>query len=221
MIEQRILVVDDDRYVRRSLHNQLAAGGYAVRVAGNGPDAIVAAAEEEPDLILLELTMPGMSGMDVCRQLREWSTVPIIFLTPADATRADDCLAKPFHHDELLARIRAVLRRRVPPHEERLPRIVYLGGLAIDLVRREVRCGEEEIHLTKTEFDLLREFVVHADKVLPYSHLLNAVWGPGYYNPHLVHVHVSNLCRKLRRGAAGARPILSVSRVGYRLTQVA
>ena len=224
MPKTRLLVVDDDPQIQRMLRSQLAARDYEVLVVSTGPAALSSVAEFEPHLVLLDITMPGMDGLEVCRQLREWSAVPVILLTAADAPQtkmtaldlgADDYLTKPFHMGELLARVRAVLRRTaastVPPSP-----VVRVSGLIIDLARREVQRDEEPVKLTKTEFELLRELVTHADKVLTYRHLLNAVWGPEYDDIHYVHVHVGNLRRKLEGGPTGPRLILSVPGVGYR-----
>lgn len=220
----RLLVVDDDPQIQRMLQSQLGARGYEVRVVANGPDALLAVADDDPQLVLLDISMPGMDGLEVCRQLREWSAVPIILLTAADTPQskinaldlgADDYLTKPFHMGELLARVRAVMRRAGA--EGKAPSVVTLGNLTVDLARRQVRRGEEEIRLTKTEFELLREFVTHADKVLTYSYLLDAVWGLAYDDVHLVHVHVGNLRRKIERGPVGPRYLIAVPGVGYRL----
>ncbi len=223
MAKTRLLVVDDDPQIQRMLRSQLAARDYEVKVVGSGDEALLAAGEFEPHLVLLDITMPGMDGLEVCRQLREWSSVPVILITAADAPQtkmaaldlgADDFLTKPFHMGELLARVRAVLRRASA--NAATPSVVHAGALTIDLARREVRRDEAPVRLTKTEFELLRELVSHADRVLTYSHLLNAVWGPEYDDIHYVHVHVGNLRRKLEGGPTGPRLILSVPGVGYR-----
>src|SRR6266540_644078 len=173
MAKTRLLVVDDDPQIQRMLRSQLAVRDYEVQVVDNGPDALQAVVDFEPHLVLLDITMPGMDGLEVCRQVREWSSVPVILLTAADAPQtkmtaldlgADDYLTKPFHMGELLARVRAVLRRAATSPTP--PPVVQAGGLTIDLARREVSRGEEPIRLTKTEFELLRELVTHPDRVL-------------------------------------------------------
>ena len=228
MSDGRLLVVEDDPGMQRLLRAQLTARGFDVHTVDNGPDAITAVADLQPNLVLLDIGLPGMDGLEVCRQLREWSASPIILVSAQDAPQtktralelgADDYLTKPFYVAELVARIRAVLRRAggvtVRPETE-----VHLGDLIIDLVQRRVTREGTEIHLTKTEFDLLREFVTNPDRVLTYERLLSAVWGHGYEEPRLVHVHVCNLRRKIEQGPAGPRYIMATSGVGYMLRTV-
>jgi two-component system KDP operon response regulator KdpE len=225
MNQERILIVEDDPAMQRLLVSQLTARGFAVRLVDNGPAALALVAAERPDLILLDITLPGgMDGLEFCRELRTWSSVPVILVTAADTPQTkvvalelggDDYLIKPFHVGELVARIRAVLRRAAPasvPDRE----VIEAGDISIDLTSREVRRGAEPIHLTKIEFDLLRELVIHRDTVLTYEHLLESVWGPGSTDIRLVHVHSCNLRRKLEQGPTSPRHILAVPGVGYR-----
>jgi two-component system KDP operon response regulator KdpE len=224
MSKGSVLVIEDDPKMQRLLSSQLEMREYQVRAVGNGTEALAVVAEEVPDLVLLDITLPGMNGLEVCRQIREWSSVPIILVTAADMPQtkvsalelgADDYLTKPFHMGELIARVRAVLRRANASSAKPAP-IIEVDDIAIDLTAREVRRGKEIIHLTKIEFDLLREMVYHADKVLTYEHLLNAVWGTGYEDVRPVHVHICNLRRKLEQGPTGPRHIIAVPGIGYR-----
>lgn len=227
MSEYRLLIAEDDITMQRLLRSQLLARGFEVETVGNGRDAITMAADYQPHLLLLDIGLPGLDGLEVCRQIREWSPIPIILVSALDAPQtktmalelgADDYITKPFNVGELVARVRAVLRRSSPA-ETSQQAVVKVGELTVDLSKREVRCGEEPRHLTKTEFDLLREFIRNADRVLTYEHLLNAVWGGGYDDPRLVHVHVCNLRRKLETRVDGPRHIVALPGVGYRFTQ--
>jgi two-component system KDP operon response regulator KdpE len=229
--EARLLVVEDDPTIQRLLQTQLAARGWAVRVVSTGAAAVAAVADGDLDLVLLDIGLGNrgdMNGLEVCRQVREWSTVPIILVTAADTPQvkvaalemgADDYLTKPFHTGELVARIRAVLRRSraaAAGGAPAAPSVVEVGPYTVDLLRREARRAGEEVRLTKIEFDLLKELVTHLDRVLTYGHLLQAVWGSGYEDVRAVHVHVSHLRRKLEPDVTGPRYLLTVPGVGYR-----
>ncbi len=225
MSEGRLIVVEDDLAMQRLLKTQLTARGFDVHVVDNGPDALTAVADMSPDLVLLDIGLPGMDGLEVCRNLREWSSGPIILVSAQDAPQtkeqalemgADDYLTKPFHIGELVARIRAVLRR-AGKLTTQVQTVVEIGPLRIDTVKRQVIRDGVEVRVTKTEFDLLKEFVNNADRVLTYDQLLRAIWGPGYDDPRLVHVHVCNLRRKIETGPGGMRYIIATAGVGYML----
>jgi two-component system KDP operon response regulator KdpE len=227
--KSRVLVVEDDPKIQRLLRAQLALRDFEVVVAGTGPEAVAAVADDEPDVVLLDVDLPGMSGLDVCRELRAWSSVPILLVTGNDLPEtkiaalesgADDYVTKPFHTGELVARIRATLRRASAAPAA--PPVLTFGDITIDLAHRQVHRAGEAVHLTKIEFDLLRELVTNPDRVLTFDHLLQSVWGSGYTDPRLVHAHLSNLRRKIEHGpAVGARHILSVPGVGYRFRAAA
>lgn len=219
------------------LQSHLALNGWAVQVAGTAREAmsvITGEANGSIILVLLDIGLPDGDGLDICRKLREWSDVPIILVTAADAPQlkvaalelgADDYLTKPFYTGELVARIRAVLRRARAAADTK-PLItsvsaVTVDDLTVDLGQRTVLRGDIKVSLTKLEFDLLREFVTHLDQVLTYSHLLQAVWGAGYEDIRVVHVHVSHLRRKLEPEVTGPRHLLTLPGVGYRFRSTA
>lgn len=220
----RVLVVDDEPAIRRFLRTSLDAHGYGVFEAMNGKEALSAAATHRPDLIILDLGLPDMDGIEVTRLLREWTQIPIIIVTVQEQERAkiaaldagaDDYVTKPFGMGELLARMRASLRRAASPAGEP---VFTSGQLTVDLGRRLVTIGEREVQLTPTEYELLRTLVAHAGKVLTHRQLLRQVWGVGYESEtHLLRVNMSNLRRKLEPNAARPNYISTEPGVGYRL----
>ena len=220
----RILIVDDEAAIRRFLANVLATDRCAVFQAENGSLALAAAAACRPDLILLDLGLPDMDGVDVIRKIRTWSPVPIIVLSvrgqETDKVKAldagaDDYLTKPFGIAELLARIRVAVRRAVQQAPEPIFRV---GGLEVDLVRRRVRLDEVEVQLTPTEYELLRLLVTHAGKVLTHGQILKQIWGATHANqPHVLRVNISNLRHKIEADVSRPRYIRTEPGVGYRL----
>lgn len=221
----RILVVDDEPQIRRLLRTSLGAHQYQVLEAASGQEALSKAVEERPDLLILDLGLPDMDGLDVVARLREWSDVPVIVLSVRDREAekvealdrgADDYVTKPFGMSELLARIRATLRHRLQTEVE--TPVFQSGELCVDLARRAVTVGGQEVRLTPKEYDVLRVLVTHAGKVLTHQQLLRQVWGPGYeQETHYLRVHIGQLRRKIEPAPAQPRYILTESGVGYRL----
>ncbi len=220
----RVLVVDDEPAIRRFLHTSLSAHGYTLFEAANGRDALAAVATHRPDLIILDLGLPDMDGIEITRRLREWTQIPIIIVTVQEQEAAkidaldagaDDYVTKPFGMGELLARMRVALRRAASPAAEP---VFTEAGLNVDLGRRLVDVNGKEVQLTPTEYDLLRALVTHAGKVLTHRQLLRQVWGAGYQTEtHLLRVNMSNLRHKLEPDAARPSYILTEPGVGYRL----
>lgn len=220
----RVLVVDDERAIRRYLHAALNAQGYTVYEASGGKEALNMVISDRPDLIILDLGLPDMDGVEVTRQLREWTQIPIIILSVREQesdkiealdSGADDYLTKPFSSGELLARMRAALRRSMESTSEP---IFEMDNLMVDLARRQVKVGGEEISLTPTEYDLLRVLVQNAGRVLTHRQLLRQVWGSAYESEaHLLRVNMSNLRRKIEPDATRPRYIITEPGVGYRL----
>jgi two-component system KDP operon response regulator KdpE len=222
--ELRILVVDDEPPIRRFLRAALSAHNYVIFEAANGQAALDAMIANRPDLIILDLGLPDIDGIEVTRRLREWTAVPIIVLSVREHETdkiaaldagADDYLTKPFGVGELLARIRTAVRHAARSTAEP---VFTLGELAVDLSRRLVTVAGAEVQLTPTEYDLLRLLVNDAGKVLTHHQLLRQVWGPGYDEElHMLRVNISNLRRKIERDPARPHYIVTEPGVGYRL----
>jgi two-component system KDP operon response regulator KdpE len=220
----RVLVVDDEKAIQRFMKNALNSAEFSVHIAGGGKEALQAAIAFRPDLIILDLGLPDMDGMEVLRRLREWTQVPIIILSVRDRedekvkaldSGADDYVTKPFGMGELLARMRVVLRKSI----QQSPEPVYKAdGLEVDLEHRRVFVQGREVQLTATEYDLLRLLVKHAGKVLTHNQILRQIWGPAYMEqPHLLRVNISNLRRKIEPEPERPQYILTELGVGYRL----
>jgi two-component system KDP operon response regulator KdpE len=219
-----VLAVDDEPQILRALRASLAARGHDVTTAPNGETALDVLATSDVDLVVLDLGLPGIDGLEVIRRLRAWSQVPVIVLTVRDAQAdkvaaldagADDYVTKPFAMDELLARTRAVLRRTGPAEAE--PPVVTAGDLEVDLSRRRVTKAGGEVHLTPTEFALLEQLVTNPGKLLTHRWLLEKVWGAGYGDQsNYLRVYVAGLRKKLEEDPAAPSRIITEPGVGYR-----
>lgn len=223
LANQRVLVVDDEAPIRRYLRATLDAQGLTVHEAATGADAINAVLSHRPDIIILDLGLPDIDGIEVTRRLREWSQIPIIILSVREAEQdkiaaldagADDYLTKPFGTGELLARMRVALRKQTASPNE--PVFQY-GGLTVDFSRRIVMVNDIEVQLTPTEYDLLKILVTHAGKVITHRQLLRQVWGEGYDDMHILRVNISNLRGKLEPDPSRPTYIHTEPGVGYRL----
>jgi two-component system, OmpR family, KDP operon response regulator KdpE len=219
----RVLVVDDEPQILRALETTLGGAGYEVRSASNAKEALAAAAAGRPDIVILDLVLPDGSGVEVSRELRRWTAVPIIVLSVVEDERekvaaldagADDYVTKPFGIDELLARVRAALRRSHPSGDPE----IRIGDLVVDLEKRGVTMAGERISLTPNEFDMLALFAQNEGKLLTHRAILKAVWGPAYSDEsHYLHVYVSQLRRKIEPDPARPRYLLTEPGAGYRL----
>lgn len=225
---QRILVAEDEVALRDFISRNLRARGYIVSEAGNGLEALAIWERESPHLAVLDIMMPRMDGLEVCRRIRERSNAPIIALTALDAEAdkvaaldlgADDYLTKPFGVEELLARVRAAMRRSQWQNEQSSSdtQAQWFGSLMVDLEGRIVRRDDSEIRLTPTEFALLAQLVSHAGKVVTHRQLLQKVWGPEYGDEaEYLRVYVQRLRRKIEPEPATPRYLLTEPGVGYR-----
>jgi two-component system KDP operon response regulator KdpE len=231
----KVLIIDDEPQIRRALKVGLERNGYDVTLAASGTEGLEKAAQENPDLVVLDLAMPDISGFDVCTQLRTWSKVPIMVLSvrhrEEDKIKALDCgaddyLTKPFGVGELLARIRALLRRVNNVAEETTPPSFSERGLSVDFDKRLVTIGTtgqqgETVHLTPKEYDLLVLLINNANRVLTHRQLLTKVWGVEYADDHhSLRVHIANLRNKIEKDPTRPIFIQTETRVGYRFVSI-
>jgi len=223
----RILVVDDEPQLTRVLRTGLKSHGYDVRAAADGLAGLETFSDWHPDLVITDLAMPNVDGLELCRRLRAISQVPIIVLSAKGEEKtkvealdlgADDFVTKPFGIDELLARVRASLRRAsAPPINETTQTKLHSGDFHVDLESREITVRHKQIHLTPKEFDLLVYFIRHAGKVLTHRTLLAALWGGNYVEQNeYLRVFVGNLRKKIETEASAPRYILTEPWIGYR-----
>ena len=227
MPKQRILIVDDDPAIVKYVRANLEANSFATAVAINGNEALKAVELELPDLILLDIMMPEMDGFEVCRRLREWSTVPIVMLTArgdeTDKVRclemgADYYISKPFGVNELMARITAVLRRASIQRVTTIKPSFSSGELKINFNARRVTVAGKEVKLTPIEYNLLQELTLNTGKVLTHTHLLQKIWGQEYLSENqYLHVFIGRLCSKLEPEAKEFSCITSIPGVGYKI----
>ena len=225
-----IIVIEDEAQIRRFLRTTLAAEGYQVIEAETGKQGMTEAETRKPDLIILDLGLPDMDGVEVVKRLRAWSSVPVIILSARSQERdkisaldagADDYLVKPFGVGELLARIRVALRHVFSPANGEEVGVFSVDQLKVDMVQRNVTVGGAEVHLTPIEYRLLTVLVKHAGKVLTHRLLLKEVWGPNYVDrAHYLRVYMGILRYKLEKDPACLRFLLTEVGVGYRLAAV-
>ncbi|NML74165.1 response regulator [Rhizobium sp. S-51] len=221
----RILVVDDEPQIQRFLKPSLTAAGYEVIEALTGAEALKAVATRAPDLVILDLGLPDMDGKEVIAGLRGWSDIPIVILSARDRESekiaaldlgADDYVEKPFGIGELTARIRTALRHR--GRSEAIPSVIEVDGLTIDPIRRLVTRGDETVHLTPKEYDLLLHLARHAGRVVTHRALLGSVWGPAHGDDlHYLRVFIGQLRQKIERDPTQPRIVRTEPGVGYRM----
>ncbi len=222
-----VVVIEDEPQIRRFLRPSLQGEGYRVVESASGEDGLLQAATRQPDVVVLDLGLPDLDGVEVIRRLREWTAIPIIVLSARGQEHdkiaaldagADDYVAKPFAVGELLARMRVALRHAARSAREPTDSTVAFGNVRLDLARRRVSVGEADVHLTRTEYKLLTTLVRHAGKVLTHRQLLQEVWGPSYAEQtHYLRVYMAQLRHKLEADSARPRFLLTEPGVGYRL----
>lgn len=219
----RILIIDDEKQMRRLLQVALDAHGYDTSLVSNGQEGLAVAAFFRPDLVILDMSLPDLDGIEVVKSLRQWSNIPIIILSVREAENdkiaaldagADDYVTKPFSMGELMARIRTALRHTAPVGENP---VLRFGNLTIDLAHRQVLLDEQEVRLTPTEYELLKMLASHSGKVLTHGQILRAVWGPGYEKEtHYLRVYIGQLRHKIENDPSRPKHIITEPAVGYR-----
>lgn len=222
-----VLLIEDEVQIRRFLHAVLDSHGFRLVEAATGADGLAAAATRQPEIIILDLGLPDVDGLEVIRRVREWSAVPIIILSARGQERdkvtaldagADDYVSKPFGVGELLARMRVALRHRARGAGEAGEAKFSVGDLQVDLAQRQVTVAGQPVHLTPIEYRLLATLVRHAGKLLTHHQLLNEIWGPSHTEQaHYLRVYTAQLRRKLEVDPARPRYVLTEPGVGYRL----
>jgi two-component system, OmpR family, KDP operon response regulator KdpE len=227
MPEPVVVLIEDEPQIRRFLRATLTGQGYRLFEAPSGADGVVEVGSRQPDVVIVDLGLPDMDGVDVIRRIREWTPTPIIVLSARGQERdkvtaldagADDYVSKPFGAGELLARIRVALRHTVGASHGGDEATFKVGDLRVDLLRRQVWLGDKEVHLTPIEYKLLTTLVRHAGKVVTHQQLLRDVWGPAHTEQaHYARVYMAHLRHKLEAQPARPRYLLTEAGVGYRL----
>jgi two-component system, OmpR family, KDP operon response regulator KdpE len=224
--QTHILVIDDEPQILRALRTILTAKGFRVTIASRGEEGLALAATQEPDLIILDLSLPDMDGFQVCKELRQWTRTPIIVLSVRESERdkvtaldlgADDYLTKPFGIDELLARIRVAMRHAGAPAHSPTQTLIQAGPFQIDLAQHRVARGDEEIKLTATEYNLLAYLAANTGRVLTHRAILEQVWGPADID-HIeyLRVYIRQLRRKIEQDPNQPRYLINEPGIGYR-----
>jgi two-component system KDP operon response regulator KdpE len=222
-----VLLIEDEAEIRRFLRTTLPQQGYRIVEATSGREGLTEASARNPDIVLLDLGLPDMEGVEIIRKLREWTAIPILVLTAREQEQskvealdlgADDYVTKPFSINELLARMRAALRHAARLSAESQESVFSLGDLRVDLLRRQVFVSDQEIHLTPIEYKLLTTLVRYAGKVVTHRQLLKEVWGPNYTDEaHYLRVYMRQLRNKVEQNPAHPRYLTTELGVGYRL----
>jgi len=221
---EKILIIDDDKEIRKLLNIIISANGYKVKEAENGSAGITSAAFFQPDLILLDLSLPDIDGLDVLKCIREFSNIPIIILSVRDQesskiaaldNSADDYVTKPFSPGELLARIRAAIRHY---KKEIIEPVIVLKDLSIDLVKRLVKIGKDSVKLSPIEYKILKVLAQNKDRIVTQKYLLEKIWGPQYINEsHYLRIHISQIRKKIEKDSSQPEHLITESGIGYRL----